>query len=127
MLERRDKLREIKFRAFIKKTKEMCKLTDIRFKAQEVCVEHKDTTFDFLDFNEVEIMQYTGMKDEGGTEIYEGDILNCPSVDGSVVVSFCDEKYQFVCDDIDSLYDYEGYSVIGNIYENPELLESDIC
>lgn len=71
------------------------------------------------------VLQYTGMKDCEGVEIYEGDILD----DGSgylYVVSFIDgrfaahEKNDVLM--LTNLDDYD-FEVIGNIYETPELLE----
>ena len=103
------------------------------------------------------IMQYTGLKDKNGTEIYEGDILcfdwkmqesnklvadDCENIKG--VVSFCSAKFivryfnsamLFDLSEINQLtherfwrscndyYKMTDFKVIGNIYENPELLE----
>lgn len=74
-----------------------------------------------------EFEQYTGLKDKNGDEIYEGDILE----DGSGepieywTVKFEDGKFigstQGVDEDIFELTDLE---IIGNIHENPELLEA---
>lgn len=82
-----------------------------------------------------EIMQFTGLKDKNDKEIYEGDILEYddPEEDSKAVVFFEQGKFrkQYIrqedwdgkCD-IDSV-DLEGMHVIGNIYENPELLNEE--
>lgn len=69
-----------------------------------------------------EVMQYTGLKDKNGKEIYEGDILQFPSkFTPPEVVTF--EHGMFYLKN-DTLFHYaDGEEVIGNIYENPELLK----
>lgn len=83
--------------------------------------------------NRVVYMQYTGLKDKNGREIYEGDILDSesegyPFVKNWVgVVKFIDGSFL-----LENLQGTDGdwlfnesveREVIGNIYENPELLE----
>lgn len=84
----------------------------------------------------LKVMQYTGLTDKNGTEIYEGDVCETVTVSGKPFgtidfVSFLDGG--FIFKDIEdkllpiSLNDSEIVSieVIGNIYENPELLETN--
>jgi len=71
--------------------------------------------------------QYTGLKDDIDTEIYEGDLVETMSK-GVLVIEWNDDtcKYQF--SDGSDINDGENYGtsklVIGNIYENPELIKS---
>lgn len=76
------------------------------------------------------LMQYTGLKDKNGVEIYEGDIVNVHSytVTGLGKVgfnkgSFVFNKFEYPTRQV--LHSFSEIEVIGNIYENPELLENN--
>jgi uncharacterized phage protein (TIGR01671 family) len=76
------------------------------------------------------LMQFTGLKDKNGKEIYEGDILEFKNIDniGEVAWCFFDSAWGLKVNDeftnVISTYLVSPYEVIGNIYENPELLKS---
>ena len=83
-------------------------------------------------FDEVEFMENTGLKDKHGDYLYVGDILTDEGKLGEdewiygIVTKDIDEGYYISWELIEfseSLYECSAYSVVGNIYENKELLE----
>lgn len=111
-------MREIKFRAWIKKDERM-----------ESCISinpfHIGDCDRFLwKHEEVELMQFTGLKDKNGNEIYEGDIIRSyndfgDSFEDLSIVIWNQEGASF---DGVVVYDIKNEEIIGNIHENPELL-----
>lgn len=89
----------------------------------------------FLKFPKVyTLMQCTGIKDKNGKLIYEGDICRNANTDEIVSVDWhgtfasfvwSKPKYAKIYDFGELFRAYDYYEVIGNIYENPELLESN--
>ena len=74
--------------------------------------------------------QFTGLHDKTGKEIYEGDIINPVVMNGTITRGEVVFHYGgFMAKQIgaewliDDLYRYDNFEVIGNIYENPELLK----
>ncbi len=77
------------------------------------------------------IMQSTGLKDKEGTEVFEGDILHHQiQTEYTFIVKYDKEKGRWYGDGLSRTYRIDitkeflqYYKIIGNIYENPELLE----
>ena len=133
-------MRETKFRAWDKKEKRMSKpfeIGDLTGYEGEggswVFYQERDgdDTFDFSNNNKsllsnIELLQYTGLKDKNGKEIYESDIL---SGDYPDEVFFDKERGQWMVRNSqnpdDTLWEIlrdNNCEVIGNIYENKDLL-----
>lgn len=143
--------REIKYRAYIKndyKKELIGKILDvssIHLKTKKVIIGYSLNRDNYgnksFSFDDIELMQYTGLHDKNGQEIYEGDIVlyqdwemayeggGNDSFINKGIVEYCEDNCCFnvterqTVDLADVLYKgNEDLEVIGNIYENPELL-----
>lgn len=116
-------MREIKFRTWDKLNKEMINIESINF--QERRVYKNDVSY--RDFKDTELMEYTGLKDMKGKEIYEGDILFETFSEEYFKVVFENGSFRTEIDEYSlDLEDYANIcEIVGNIYENPELIEED--
>lgn len=122
-----------KFRAWEKETQTMLDVSLIDFKKSVLVGEHWEFgETNFTNFDDVNLMQSTGLFDKNGKEIFEKDILD---YNGRKVIvkrhgSYASFIYEFV-DELQNrktewkpLYlSYYHFKIIGNVYQNPGLLE----
>ena len=97
-------MREIEFRAWHKNANYMC----------------YNATTDLLDRDYLVFMQYTNLKDKNGKKIFEGDIVRYKHYDGfeTIKVKFSNGAYNI------STLKMRKCEVLGNIYENEELIHN---
>ena len=113
-------MREIKFRAWDKENKEM---VEVELLGKRILLIKNGEWENIEDF---EVMQYTGLKDKNGHEIYEGDIVRCYG--GAYWNGIYEYNYVIEVRDIRDLNEIvhsENVEILGNKYENPELLEGE--
>lgn len=78
--------------------------------------------------DDVDLMQFTGLRDITNTEIYEGDILSSPNASNFLKVVWGRDawRWQHVGSSTRQKFNFRAWNVmkvIGNIYEHPNLLE----
>lgn len=116
-----------KFRAWFENKEVMSEVKKINFWSEEI-----DTVaFEGKSLEDVELMQATGLFDKNGAEIFEGDILADVDESGDelvyLYVIYKDGKFMAVENEERGYFADLGdcttyHSVVGNVYENAELL-----
>ena len=115
-------MREIKFRAWDTLNKKMLVLPVFTIASDGYV--HITSNSQHYGTGQVKLMQYTGLKDKNGKEIYEGDILAwgySKNVKTKWVVEATSGGWNPFIDSMTTDKPFR-YEVIGNIYENPELM-----
>lgn len=118
-----------KFRAWDKELKMMCDVLKIDFKNKTLFYHHwAHGVSTEIDLNEVELIQSTGLKDKKGVEIYEGDIVENEYKEIGFIKN-CNDAFCFNRKERNFYLSGIGagspFKILGNIYENPELLEDN--
>ena len=132
--------REIKYRGFIKPKIEdgeviytggIENINRIAFQYNKAYVEYIGW---FIIDVDIILLQYTGLKDKDGNEIYEGDIVKIDGFDDEedefFLVKFENESARYTLSGNRLVYDFDYIygnecEVIGNAYDNAELLEGE--
>ena len=122
-----------KYRAWMKSLKWMCDVTNISFDSKFVDICQQGDTERYteisIEFDEITLMQSTGLFDRNGKEIFEGDILGTKDGLLNGVIEYRSDLGMWT----NSLIRYNNFErlcnvanskeIIGNIYENREFLE----
>lgn len=136
---------KIKFRAWLKREKIMVRVMEINFPEHYITAhDERGEFYSKRGLGCVIMMQFTGLRDKNGKEIYDGDIVR--TADGNVVATIkigecCPEPVKYYCElcgikkhtvyclhayDKNGEYlieDNKSLEIIGNMFGNPELLE----
>ena len=122
-------MREIKFRAWNVTLQRMSKSKNMQELIETAIHEEAKGLKVSENYSNLIFMQFTGLKDKSGKEVYEGDVVredspphHCGEIKydgGAFYISYITDGYSELCH---ILVD-EFWEIIGNIYENPELLE----
>lgn len=127
-------MRETNFRAWVKWDKRMLPVKSIIFETNRVSVRLRERFWISTEFNEIELMESTGLHDIHGKEVFEGDIVKIPedydkfgrNAGEILKVAFNNGCFRLKRPNSKGrgfyFEDDNTVEVIGNIYEKPELL-----
>ena len=131
-------MREIKFRAWLKEDKKMENVKTMDFTDKTIrCLKKNEFINAYLlrrvSFDDVELMQYTGLNDKNGREIYEEDILFFRDENMKYIVVWQDAAFIIKSIEIRKYSEKMCWlddteiccEIIGNVYENKNLLEEN--
>lgn len=117
-------MRQIKFRAWAKGKKAMLQVGDQYGTTHDLdccnyCIQGQD----------IELMQYTGLKDKNGVEIFEGDVVNIIEGELKIIGEICFQDGVFGHHEENRYTPFNRLinsklEIIGNVHQNPELLEA---
>jgi len=121
-------MKAIKFRAWIRYQKEIKEVYSLDFINKKAYIEmNKSVPFGYVNFDGCELMQFTGLHDNNGKEIYEGDIIKAKCSrgviifeDGCFIIKWIRDKDFF--NNVLSRH-ADCITIVGNIYETPLLVE----
>nr|WP_310787091.1 YopX family protein [Fusobacterium nucleatum] len=126
-------MKKLKIKAWLKKEKKMVSIIGIDFNYEYIRYTEDGNLFNenykTAEFKNIELLQFTGLKDNGGQELYEADVIkfNDGIDDIYGLISYDDEDgtYRVSYENItEHLSDLEGdFEIVGNIFENPDLHE----
>ena len=136
-------MRELKIRAWYKPYKQVCQVESLRFDGNGVytAVLIEEPFYDrrLVEADEIVIEQFTELKDKNGTEIYEGDIIVQKPLDSNKSgfrgkITYKEDHAAFMFEVyergkpvmwlfLSEFNPEKTCEVIGNIHQNPELLE----
>lgn len=124
--------REIKFRAWDKLNSKMLEVSTIDFRTMNVSYSYHSNGHRNESIVDPILMQFTGLKDKNGKEIYDGDILESKGT--RVKIIWSNKDFQGIGfwaikadgDNEVNIHHFVTYGeVIGNIYENPDLITNN--
>ena len=125
-------MREIKFRAWDKKIQQFIDAKEIVINDGKVFRNWQDYEDYIPDDNTIELVWFTGIVDKAGKDIFEGDIIQCTNhsvkKNGLVMMEQGMWNWEYKLGAVSWLWDVIGRwkgTVIGNRFENPELLKDD--
>lgn len=126
-------MKEFKMKAWLKKENKMVSIIGIDLNYQYIRYSDDGNLFKddykIAEFKDIELLQFTGVKDKAGQEVYEADVIkfNDGIDDIYGLISYDDEDAVY-CVSYENVTEYllnmaGDFEIVGNIFENPNLHE----